>query len=294
MRCVILFFKRLSNLLTFQNDTKTGTFVPVFLFSRESSILKIRVLDLHKKIAFLIAIKRFKRNSVLLKGPAYKISSLFGLSPQTFKKYVREMVQDGYLVESPLYYTAIPFSKAVQLFAKETGLYVGQHTLLKGEHNFKKILLQLQEALIVDNVIKRQEFKIKQKKEFLYLLNVANGTVKRDTPLSRKQYSTLKKISKGAAYRAQLQKSLNNETINVVISSCRHISRTIGVSPSKASDLLAKSTRISRRIHTLWFDGLSEQLVDSLREKYPKALIYPLFSLGKVKVSFGSELRLRN
>jgi len=216
-----------------------------------------------------------------------------GLHPNTFIKYFKEAQDLGYIVPCKNGYKVIKLREIISEYCGQTSTLFGKHGILRSKNcKFKEVLSELEYALIADNVVENQLHVIKKKEKKIELFRKLKKTGKNSAfNVPRKDAKRLIKELGSIAGVSDIYKRLDYNSEQVT--SCRHTAFKIGVSKSKANKLLNTHPVYKRKVHAIWYDGTSLALFDTLKEIYPKATIYPLVSLGKTKVSFGSTLEKR-
>jgi len=169
----------------------------------------------------------------------------------------------------------------------------GKHGKLKnGPTKHKEVLRELEYLLLEDNIYEKQNYAIKAKEEKIRLFKLSKRTDKNPSPSS--DYKKIKKIVKeqGSNKRVgSMKESLNYNA--QVITSARHTASVLGMSQQKANKLLNSMPNHKRKIIVQWVDGISFEKLESLKEQFPKATIYPMVSKNKIKICFGSSLILK-
>ena len=51
-------------------------------------------------------------------------------------------------------------------------------------------------------------------------------------------------------------------------------------------------TSIKRNIDVMWYKGCNSMLFETLRAKYPQAVVIPCVKFNKIKVCFGSSIEI--
>jgi hypothetical protein len=239
--------------------------------------------------------KRARKNSLIL-GADYKNAKNLGLSVATYKKYIQICLNSGWITREPYKngYRVINFAKILREIHQKTNLFVGKHSLIEGNKstNTKEVENEITDLLMLDNIIKPQQFQIKKKQQFIDDVNFLSNPTE-ESQKTHKITSSQKKIMKMGVKCAE--KEVKNMIPNKrLITSARHTSRKIGISVSKANKKLNSSLIFERNEIYKTYQGVNFALVDHLKEKYPKACIIPMLHVGLTKVSFGSELTLRS
>lgn len=251
--------------------------------------------DFFKVFSFIVALKRSRNNSVILKKAYHKLSREYGLSPQTFKKYLYQAIDCGMITECDNRYEVKQFAVIVTELHSGSGLYFGKHDILAGKSlDVKEILNELYECYVLDNIYNKQSNKIKKKSNDLKTLKfIKSETGKRHPYLSKHEYEKLKKIcKKSISERASLENEIEKTLFNHVITSCRHTAGVLGISKSRSNKVLSNLKKIKREIASKWIDGCNQVNFEMAKIKYPRATIYPLPSVDKIKICFGSILTL--
>jgi hypothetical protein len=248
----------------------------------------------YKILAFIIALKRSRRNSIILKGPVYKIATKYGICASSFKKYLQEAIDLGYIVEKEDRYVVIKFKEIVRHFCKEHDIYFGHYKILRNKSsqtNVKNICEELLRIAIMDNVINPQEYMIAKKNKDIELVRYSLKTDKKPSYLPKRDYSRLKKLSNSGTLSAQGLRSLYSSKTDIVVSSNRHASKRIGISNFKAGQVLSKGDRyFSRSKLDTYYPGCNQFNLEALRNQHPRAWVVPLPNYNKIRVSYGSQL----
>jgi hypothetical protein len=246
-----------------------------------------------KLISFIIALKRYRLNSVLLKHKSYKIAPKFNLSTQTFDLYLKECIQLGWIEEKDNHYQIKKFIKIVDDYKEKINFSFRNHSMIKSskDTNYKKIKKQIEELLILDNVISPQINQINKKRKKISLFNkLSNPTVKK---LSSQDYKAVKSfIKNGMSCAGEKINEIN--FLDSVRTSSRHTSGVTGFSISKSNKLLSNSDIFGREILIKWVHGISKWKIEELKNKFPKAKLILFPSYDKIKVCFGSRMIVLN
>lgn len=246
-----------------------------------------------KLFSFIISLKRFKRNSIILKKAKYKMAQQIGLHPTTFIKHLDQAIKLGFIIEKENHYKLVKFGKVLELFRKETGFYFAQYSILKKkELKFKEIVSEIEQLLLFDNIYAKQKHKIRRKQELIEVYQQLHSTVKTENfGFSYDKYKKLVKALKESNRVGNINDRLDYN--REVVTSCRHASSVLGISHQKANKILNNHSTLTRSIKIMWINGVSEHIYDEAKKRFPKACIYPMITLNKTKVSFGSTLGLR-
>lgn len=232
-----------------------------------------------KLLSFVLAIKRKKSNSKLLYGPKYILAKEFNLSPQTFSKYLKQCISEGWIIEESDGWRAIPLPKILRQFNAETGLFYGKHNILKGKStDFYQILDEFEQGLLISNIIDRQEYVLSKK---MKLTSKKSRTVK----CALKEFRG--KDSQFCAEKAI--KSINQK----YVTSARRTAEILGVSRNKANKILSSGKKVKREIDFIWKKGIHPERIYALREEYPNAQIILFPRYDRYKICFGSSLSLK-
>lgn len=243
----------------------------------------------YKLIALIIALKRFKRNSVIIKKARYKMAQQVSLHPQTFNKYFEEAIERGWITDCGNCYKLIRFKTILREFCIENDLLFLFHKILRNKNsNFKHVLSELESYLAKDNIYETQAQVIENKKKQIEVFQKCRRTDLMGKVDPKAYRKLIKKLGKPLNSVKDIKKELNFN--NEVVTSCRHTATKLGISASKANRLLNNMPGTQRRILFQFFEGCSLELFDHLRQEYPKATIYPMVSKGKTKVCFGSQI----
>lgn len=231
-----------------------------------------------KILCLLLAIKRKKSNSKLLYKPKYILAKEFNLSPQTFSKYLKQCVSEGWIIEESDGWRAISLKKIFSQFHSQTGLFYGRHDILRGKStDFYKIQDEFEQGLLISNIMRPQQRMAAMKGK---LLSKNYRTVKE----SLRKFASMDPSS----CADKIIDSMNPE----VVTSARNVSKKLRVSVSKANKVLNSGTKVKREIRHLWVKGILPAKQDSLRREYPKATIILFPKYNAYKVCFGSCVTL--
>lgn len=198
----------------------------------------------------------------------------------------------GLIKEEEKCYRVIKFTDILREYNNETDLIILQHNLLsKKSIDTKEIQKELENILVEDNVVAPQEFKINQKKRDISILKqVLFRTEKNETFLDKKEFNRFKKLRKdektSVDYLNRLEKSLSDD----IRTSARHLATILKISHTKANQIICNLSNFQRKERILWVNGANVDQVYALRKKFPSATIYPMVSLNKTKIHFGSSL----
>lgn len=231
-----------------------------------------------KILSFVLAIKRKKSNSKLLYGPKYLLCKEFNLSPQTFSKYLKQCISEGWIVEEQDGWRAISLKEIFRQFNAQTGLFYGRHDILKGKStDFYRIKDEFEQGLLISNIMRPQQ-----------RMAALKGKL-----LSRNHRTVKKRLRKFADQSPNLCAddiiaSMNPEAVT----SARNVAGKLSVSVSKANKILNSNTKVKREIRHLWVRGILPEKLYSLRGEYPKATIILFPRYNAYKVCFGSSIVL--
>ncbi len=244
----------------------------------------------NKILCFVICIKRYKVNSVLLKSAKYKMAQRFNIHPTTFIKYLDFCIENNIIRfdEKKNQYTVIKFNTIIKEYFESTGNYFSKHEILKSKDiNFKNILIEVEKHIVYDNVIARQEHKIKTNGRKVRAIKFLSQTGKNSLRGYSNRY--LKSILKKGLNCVENKETLKNysETIRT---SARNTAKQTGFSVSKSNKLLNNLNQYTRKIDSFWVNGVSFFKIEELRVKYPQATIIPFIKHDKIKVCQGSIL----
>jgi hypothetical protein len=255
-------------------------------------IMTSNMMDKYKHLSFIIAIKRYKKNSVIKKIPKYIACKQYGLSVNTYSKYLNQCIQAGYIIEEKEYYRVIKFKEILIDLFENQNLYFNQHKILKTfGTNFNIILQNVEEIMVADNIIKRQGFKINKKYQSNLVQRYISGT-------DRKAKSELFSKFSHKAITRMVKKQLKSVSEKItelnkdVVTSSRHTSKTIGVSIFKANKILNRQNIFERQIKVKWVHGITDWKYEELRCKYPNSVVIPCFKINMFKVCHGSSIKL--
>ena len=232
----------------------------------------------YKLLSFVLAIKRKKSNSKLLYRPKYILAKEFNLSPQTFSKYLKDCISEGWIIEESDGWRGISLKKIFSQFNNQTGLFYGKYNILKGKStDFYQILDEFEQGLLISNIIRPQQKMAAMKSKLL-----------------SKNYWTVRKSLRKFAEESpslcadEIIDSMNSE----VVTSARSVAKKFNVSVSKANKMLNSETMVKREKRFLWVQGILPGRDSALREMYPSATILLFPKFNRYKVCFGSSLSL--
>lgn len=236
-----------------------------------------------KSFSLIIALKRKKRNSKILKKAKYKLAADYNLHPTTFCKLLEQCVSEEWITLEGDYYHIKKFSEIVKDFREKTGLRFHFHQIL-GENtthrhqNFdvKSITDELYGKLLLDNVMAPQEYMIRLK-EGLSSRNIQ--TVK----------SSIRKLQKIGVYTCadDVEKNIQHQ----VVSSDRHVSSKLEITRYRASKILNGCKDISREVKSVFYHTRNVIFdYERLRLDFPRATVIPMPAISKIKVCHGSVL----
>jgi len=235
--------------------------------------------------------KRYKRSSLVHKKAKYILAKEFGMNPNTFSRLLSECVESGYIVEEEKCYRIISFRQILSGVFTGSGIYFGRHEILQQpSRDYKKILTEITELLVVDNVIKQQQKQIDKKYLSALFWRMSEGTDKK----ASSEWFSLPYRTRSRVRRQCLKNGVrkDRQSNQAVVSSARHTAQKIGVSTVKANKILNNAGKFSREIKVKWVFGANSARFDHLRGLYPSARIVPVLSLNMLKVCLGSELAL--
>lgn len=218
----------------------------------------------------------------------YKLAQRFGIHPTTFIKYLNICLENGYIRfdEVNNCYVATKFDSIIKDYFDNTGNYFSKHKILKSKDlNFKNILIQIEKHIVYDNVIARQEFKIKTNGEKVKAIKFLSQTENK----SFRGYSKgfLNKILKNGLHCVENKELLSNYS-DTIRTSARSASKQTGFSVCKSNKLLNNLDQYTRKIDSYWINGISFFKLEELRIKHPQAIIIPFVKYDKIKVCQGS------
>lgn len=252
----------------------------------------------YNKIIFIIALKRYKKNSVIHKKPKYILCKQFNLSVNTFSKYLSEAIDQGFIIEEKDCYKIIKFKTILKKLLKGSNVCFNNHQIIKKSNStdFNEIKDEFEQLLIIDNIINRQQKKIDKKTKFVndtqnyrfHNLKFGTGnTSKEELSMIHRDKTLPKRVRK----KDVLEKSdfLFNDKI---ITSARNTSKKIGVSPSKANKILNRKNFFLRKPTFFWLNGCNLAVYEYAINMYPEATVIPCSKINRIKVHFGSELNL--
>jgi hypothetical protein len=253
------------------------------------------LIQTHKHISLVICLKRFKDSSLIPKLSKHVLARKFDMSPVTFSRLLQECIELGYIVEDPKVYRIIKFSKIVYPVLKANKLFLGKHEILRSDDlNFKSILNQLQTLLVIDNVIKRQEHKIKQKHLINLFFEATEGTDKKQKelwfslPFKQRISITRKALKNRGILKCEDYKG-------EVITSCRSVANILGICHDRANDILNQKHIFIRDILVKWVYGFGDEFKQLVQQTYKRSFQYGVVykdGTRMIKVCFGSEIRM--
>jgi len=232
-----------------------------------------------KLLSFVLAIKRKKSNSKLLYKPKYLLAKEFNLSPQTFSKYLKQCISEGFIIEESDGWRCIKLQEIFSKFNDETGLYYGKHDILKGKStDFYQIQEEFEQGLLISNIICPQEF-MRAKKNKL---------------TSRKHRTVHNALKKFRSVDPNFCADTTIASINSkYVTSARRTAEKLNISRSKANKLLNGGTKVKRKIECIWKRGIQPERLYALQKEYPKAKIILFPSYNCYKICFGSSLLIK-
>lgn len=251
----------------------------------------------YKIFSFIIALKRYKRNSFVLNTPKYILAKKLNISVNTYSKYLQEAIELGWISKESNGYRIIKFREIVIDQYSELELFFDKHRILASKSlDFKEIEQQINELLIIDNIIKPQQRKINQKSLIeLFERFSNNGTDKKvKDEWYELPYKTRLRIVQ--AYKkkcVQDQKNNSQQYRKDVITSVRHASKKLSISKYKASKVMNGARNFDRTILSSWVKGVSFIKMEQLKIQFPNATIIPFMKFDKIKVCHGSILYLK-
>ncbi|MFN5416300.1 MAG: hypothetical protein ACK5B9_04525 [Flavobacteriia bacterium] len=241
-----------------------------------------------KLISFIIALKRYRLNSVLLKHKSSKIAPKFNLSVTTFNNYIEKCIELGWINFDGEKYHIKRLQDILIDFNSRTNLFFSNHKVLKNKKtiNFKIVLKEIEQILLIDNVIAPQQHQIDKKTEFINNYNILTSpTVAKRGRTSSNQLKMIKSGLRGAG--REIEKMVYNDSI---VTSARHTASVLGVSVAKANKMLNYGGKVKRVIVQKWVHGISFIKIEQLKLQYPGACIIPYVHYNKIKVCLGSSL----
>ena len=236
-----------------------------------------------KAFSLIIAFKRKKRNSKILKKAKYKLACDYGVHPTTFCKLLEQCISEGWVTESGDYYQIKKFSEICCAFQEEIGLKFNFHSILgpnkwsrHQEFSIKKITDELYGKLLLDNVVAPQEYMIRLKSA---LSSNNHQTVKK----SMKQLQKMGLYTCADKIEASIQHS--------IVSSDRHTANRLKITRYRARKVLNECNDIHREVKSLFYPVKNMILdYDRLRMEFPGAFVMPMPAYGMIKVCFGSVI----
>jgi hypothetical protein len=243
-----------------------------------------------KIISLAVAIKRKRKNSIVLKKANYILAKEYNLSPNTFAKYFNELNSLGFLEDQGNCYRVASLSKIISFYFKDSDIFFGQHRILRGKStNPKEIETELRQLLVVDNIIKPQQRQIENKR----LIKLFIDSLGTDKQAKSEWFSLPYKVRKKTMRmysKSVRNKEAKNKFNDQIVTSVRHTAIKVGVTKYMASKTLKSNDMYTRKIEEKWYNGCSFLLIERLKVQYPDCLIIPYPHFNKVKVCFGSRL----
>lgn len=245
-------------------------------------------------VCFIIALKRWRKNSVIIKSPKYLLCKQFNLSVNTFSKYLSEAIRLGYILDEGATYRIIKFKKIIKSEFEGSERCFTNHRIIKKSKStdFKKIKYEFEQLLTVDNVIRRQERRIAQKKKFTF--KTGNFRIQSNilgTELTRQGGLSYKgKVIPQRVRRKVVLEHSDSMFNDKVVTSARNLAKKIGVSVSKANQILNRTDFYIRKHIVLWINGCNSTNYELTMAKYPDAVVIPCYKKDRIKVCFGCEV----
>lgn len=236
-----------------------------------------------KEFSLIVALKRKRKNSKILKKAKYKLAADYNLHPTTFCKLLQQCISEGWIEEIGEYYHIKKFSFIVKDFCEKSDLRFHFHEILGPDHknrhqniDVKSITEEVLSKLLLDNVMAPQEYIISLKKG---LSSKNSRTVKRSMMKLKKLgfYSCADDVEKG------IQES--------VVTSDRHTAKRMKITRYRARKVLNAGLSATREIKSDWRPLRNAVLdYDKARLDFPKATILVLPHYGQIKICHGSVL----
>jgi hypothetical protein len=184
----------------------------------------------------------------------------------------------GWIKKDKSGYQAIQLYDIFSDFHSKTGLFFAKNDILKSDdYNFHNILSKIEQLIIVDNVVRPQQYMIDKK------------------AIKKKDSMRPARTVCASSGKVDLTSIKAIPPIHDKIrTSARHSGAIIGVSPGKANKILNKKDFFSRRQTTFKFEGISEENIQRRRIQFPFSTIYISKKHKAVMVALGSTLKLNN
>jgi hypothetical protein len=237
-----------------------------------------------KCFSLIVALKRKKKNSKILKRAKYKLASDYNLHPTTFCKLLQQCISEGWIEEIGEYYHIKKFSFIVKDFCEKSDLRFHFHEILgpdskKRHQNFdqKQIVEEILSKLLLDNVMAPQE----------YIISLKKGLSSKNS--SRTVKRSMMKLKKLGFYSCA--DDVEKEIQESVVTSDRHTARKLKITRYRARKVLNAGIDITREIKSDW-RPLRNALVDydAARREFPRATVLILPHYGQIKICHGSVL----
>jgi hypothetical protein len=294
--------------------------------------LGVERIEAIKIISFVVAVKRFKNNSVLItRKNKRNICSILDISLPTFNKYLERTIEIGWARQGAGRVIMEPFVKIAKEFQylplsddfereKRHNYCLTNRGLISGKcTDYKTVFNEVCDVLLVDNVFRQQVMAARARNK-VYEWDQKNQRTERKL---RRMMEELKKDQENekleasykmlsvSSYSKSSKKSylhdmclkdysnipcvgyrVENEEA-FVVTSARHLAKRLNVSVYRANRILNESKLLRRDIIRSYFEGCDYFTVGKLKERFPMANITPIPFLGKTRVSFGSILHVR-
>ena len=264
-----------------------------------------RMIENYKLIAFAVLVKRKYRNSALTSFRTRKKAEEFGLSVNTFRKYINACIETGWAYKDDKNQLRfIRLKDILSSFHKQYKINIGYYDLLTRidvENNFKNVYDLLAHSVINENVRMRQEYNIRLKD-----LSAGKRLTKKQSKAFRREI--LKNfpdiVTKPEEYKqmvssgadAKTQRALSKtkgKKVDVIcaVTSARHTSKITGLSKNKSNKLLRTENPFYKTHHrTFMIKGCTFLLFDTLRTMFQNATVVPLPNYDRIRISFGREI----
>lgn len=239
----------------------------------------------YKLLSFIICLKRFKLNSIILNQPKYKLAKKLSLHPTTFNKYLNKCIEKNYITISENGWKVKKLVQILSDFCVSNQIKFNKHDILKEKStDFGEVNKTLLDLFVLDNIISQQKFVIKEKSDIKDIHNRIVNPTEHSVKISRKEYDRYRIYRKSCGVGSALGVNTN------VITSARHCSKKLGLSLKKANNVLNAGKNFKRIINYFLVNGCDFFTLESLKLKYPKSTLIPFTHLNKTKVCFGSVL----
>lgn len=296
------------------------------------SDLGVERVEAIKIVSFIVAVKRFKKNSVLVTRKNKKrICEKLNISLPTLNKYIQRCIEIGWAREGDGRVIMEPFAKISSEFQylplsddfweeKRHNYSLTNRGLISGEStDYKTVFNEVCDVLLVDNIFRQQVLAARvRNKIHLWCENRKRTERKlrkmmvamKENPDDAKIANSYNLLCMADFSRKDNISCLSNVCLNeysnimsngerlenyeaFVVTSARHLATRLNVSVYRANRILNESKWLRRDIVNSYFNGCDYFTVETLKARFPGACVQPLPFIGKTKVSFGSILHVR-